>query len=109
MTQWGRSGEFARRFNDRDWEWIEAFYDEDVVFEDRRAGMGSVVQGRAEQIEHMKVIVEMGATQKDVTLLAERGDAVLMKVEWEAPVDGGDTYEIATLMLTQFDASDRCI
>ena len=107
---WCRSLEFMERYNARDWDWIESFYAEDVVFEDRRPGLSSVVAGRPQQLEHMKVIADIGSIQSRMSKVAERGDwLALVKVEWETPVPDSDPYEIEMLMVAELDESERCI
>lgn len=109
-TCWRRSLEFMERFNARDWEWIEDFYLPEVVFDDRRPGLTSVVTGRAKQLEHMHVIAEVGSTQSRMVKIAERGDRLaLCRVDWSIPSPGSDPFVVETLMVAELNDAQRCV
>jgi hypothetical protein len=81
-----------------------------VVFEDRRPGLGSVVNGRDKQIEHMRVIADIGSTQSRMRKIAERGDRlVLCRIDWSTPSPGSDPFVIETLMVAELNEAHRCV
>jgi ketosteroid isomerase-like protein len=100
---------FPRIFNERDWDAAERVYAGDVVFEDKRPGLNTVVRGRDAQIEQLRVMAELGTQEAGRTeILAVRGERlVLFRAAWSVTDEEGSVHEIETLLVQEIDETGR--
>ncbi|MFI5508307.1 BTAD domain-containing putative transcriptional regulator [Mycobacterium sp. NPDC051804] len=92
----------------RDWDAMaEMIADDDVNIDRRRVVNTGVLRGREAQIENLRVIVDVGATNHESTVVAIRGDRlVLTRTSWSGSSRPG-AFGIELLAVIEIDDNDR--
>lgn len=69
---------FGAAFEAREWETFGALIDEDAVFDDRRLLVADPSRGREAIIEHTKTVADSGVLQVPVSVIATRGERLVL-------------------------------
>jgi class 3 adenylate cyclase/tetratricopeptide (TPR) repeat protein len=85
------------------WAEIEPLYGDDVVHEDRRAGLSHRVEGRAAVLEQFRAVAAGGESRFDAEILAIRGEHLALS----RTVYTARGYEVRLLIIHGLDASGR--
>ncbi len=91
-----RLGELTER---RDWEAIALLYGDDIVFDDRRPGLSTLVTGREAMLVNVRAVQDSGTFETVDTPVAVRGNrCALFRVQFLS-----SAYDVQTLTVTEVD------
>ena len=87
-----------------DFDTIRSMCTEDVVYDDRRAGLANVLHGRDAFVANIEAIATLGAIDTTLDVVAIRGERLsLAKVTWRFE-DPSNEFEVTTLNVVEIDA-----
>jgi class 3 adenylate cyclase len=90
---------------ERDWVALADLTAEDIVSEDRRRGMGLRTVGRAEALEHAKIVTDVAPVPAVHSVVATRGERLALTHVRLASDDG--TYESDSLWLAEINGDGQ--
>jgi hypothetical protein len=100
---------FEAHFAARDWTAMAEILAEDMCNDDRRRVVGAGVQrGRDTDIAHMRAIADVGAKTITSTVIATRGERlVLRRLLFSGEDQGPDAFQAELLGIVEIDADER--
>jgi class 3 adenylate cyclase len=102
---------FQTYFAARDWTAMAEILAEDMCNDDRRRVVGAgVLHGRDTDVAHMRAIADVGAKTITSTVIATRGERlVLRRVLFSGEDQGPETFEAELLGIVEIDADERIV
>jgi hypothetical protein len=102
---------FEAHFAARDWTAMAEILAEDMCNDDRRRVVGSgVLHGRDTDITHMRAIADVGAKTITSTLIATRGERlVLRRVLFSGEDQGPEEFQTEILGIVDIDVDNRIV
>jgi hypothetical protein len=100
---------FQTYFAARDWTAMAEILAEDMCNDDRRRVVGAgVLHGRDIDVAHMRAIAEVGAETITSTVIATRGERlVLRRLLFSGEDQGPDAFEAELLGIVEIDSDER--
>jgi hypothetical protein len=102
---------FWTYFAARDWTAMAEILAEDMCNDDRRRVVGAgVLRGRDTDVAHMRAIADVGAKTMASTVVATRGERlVLRRVLFSGEDQGPEAFEAELLGIVEIDADERIV
>ncbi len=96
-------------FAARDWTAMAEVLAEDMCNDDRRRVVGAgVLRGRTTDIAHMRAIADVGATTMTSTVIATRGERlILSRVRISGEDQGPQAFQVEFVAIVETDADNR--
>ncbi|MCW2561660.1 MAG: putative ATPase, partial [Mycobacterium sp.] len=102
---------FQTYFAAREWTAMAEILAEDMCNDDRRRVVGAgVLHGRDTDVAHMRAIADVGAKTITSTVVATRGERlVLRRVLFSGEDQGSEAFEAELLGIVEIDADERIV
>jgi class 3 adenylate cyclase len=102
---------FRKYFAARDWDAMAEILAEGMCNDDRRRVVGAgVLHGRDIDIAHMRAIADVGATTITSTVIATRGERlVVCRLVWTSEDQWPEAFQTEILGIVEIDADERIV